>query len=360
MEEQNSCAIRRLHGPWEGSSVDAASRAFPDTRTVFGRGCREAAVYVQVSDTRARGALWCREMTRGLAAAMALAAQQHGVVTTANLHRCGFGPTVIARLARAGVLRRRHRGVYLLCSSEPPHARAMAALLACGPDAALSHPSAAAIWEIRPATDDVIHVIHPGSARKHAGVRAHRMELQPRDVTRRMGMRVTRPARTLLDLASMLEARELARAVEEAQVRRLVNPTELRELVARASLTQRGVPALRRVLDAIGDRPSFTRSEAERRLVELIRAARLPQPRANARVARHEVDLLWVAQRLVVEVDGFRFHGGRAAFERDRRRDGELLAAGYRVLRLTWRELTDAPEAVVATLAQALAAAAGR
>ena len=77
---------------------------------------------------------------------------------------------------------------------------------------------------------------------------------------------------------------------------------------------------------------------------------------SNVRVCRREVDLLWPAQRLVVEVDGFRFHGGRAAFERDRRRDGELLASGYRVLRVTWRELTGAPEAVVATLAQALAA----
>ena len=100
--------------------------------------------------------------------------------------------------------------------------------------------------------------------------------------------------------------------------------------------------------------PSLTRSEAERRLVELIRAARLPQPLANARVGRYEVDLLWPDQRLIAEVDGYQFHGGRAAFERDRRRDAELLATGHRVLRVTWRELTDAREAVVANLAQAL------
>ena len=287
---------------------------------------------------------------------MALAARQHGVVTTADLHRCGLGSPAIARLAGAGVFQRLHRGVYLVGFSQPPAARAMAALLACGPEAALSHSSAATIWEIRPAADGVIHVIHPGSARAHTGVRPHRMKLEPRDVTRRLGLRVTRPTRTLLDLASMLDARELARALEEAQVRRLVDTTELRELLARAGPRHRGSPALRNALSALDAAPSLTRSEAERRLLELVRAARLPAPLTNVRVGRHEVDLLWRAQRLVIEVDGFRFHGGRAAFERDRRRDGALLAAGYRVLRVTWRELTDAPEAVIATLAQALIA----
>ena len=173
----------------------------------------------------------------------------------------------------------------------------MAALLACGPDAALSHASAAAIWEFRPPAPDVVDVIHPGSARAHAGVRPNRMRLQPRDVTRRLGMRVTSPARTLLDLAATLEVRDLARAVEEAQVQRLVSVSQLREIIARAGLRHRGAPALRHALAAIDAAPSLTRSEAERRLVELVRAARLPQPLANARVGRYEVDLLWPDQR---------------------------------------------------------------
>jgi predicted transcriptional regulator of viral defense system len=164
---------------------------------------------------------------------MALTAQ-HGVVTTADLHACGFGPSAIARVAGAGVLRRLHRGVYLLGPVEPPHARAMAALLACVPGAALSHHAAAALWEIRPAPDGPIHVIHPGSARARRGTRPHRMALQERDVTRRSGLRLTRPARTVLDLASCLDERALARALEQAQVMRLVAVTELREVLARA------------------------------------------------------------------------------------------------------------------------------
>jgi hypothetical protein len=226
--------------------------------------------------------------------------------------------------------------------------------LACGPDAALSHASAAAIWESgRPATD-VIDVIHP-APRAHAGVRSHRMRLQPRDVTRRLGMRVTRRARTLPDLASILDARELARAIEQAQIMRLVAVTELHEVVARAGPRHRGTLALRNALAAIDAAPPLTRSEAERRLVELVRAARLPNrwPTRASDVTRSTCcgQTSGSSPRSTASAST----GGRAAFERDRRRDGDLLAAGHRVLRVTWRELTDAPEAVIANLARALA-----
>jgi very-short-patch-repair endonuclease len=108
---------------------------------------------------------------------------------------------------------------------------------------------------------------------------------------------------------------------------------------------------------ARGEEPRLTRSEAERRMLRLIRAARLPVPATNARVGRFEVDALWERERLIVEVDGFAFHGSRPAFERDRRRDAELLTLGYRVLRVTWRQLVDEPEAVVALIAAAISAA---
>jgi len=293
-------------------------------------------------------------MTRGLAAALAFAARRHSVVTTGELHACGVGSAAISRLVAAGLLRRRHRSVYVVGPSEPPHARAMAALLACGPHAALSHHAAAALWEIRRAPNPAIDIIHPGSARAHTGLRTHRMSLDGQDVGVRLGMRVTTPARTLLDLASVLDARHLARAVEEARVLRLVGLRDLHDVIGRAGIRP-GVPALRRSLAALEDAPSLTRSEAERRLLELVRAARLDAPLTNVRVGRHEVDLLWRNQRLIAEVDGYRFHASRSAFERDRRRDGELLALGYRVLRVTWRELTEAPEAVIANLARALA-----
>jgi very-short-patch-repair endonuclease len=105
--------------------------------------------------------------------------------------------------------------------------------------------------------------------------------------------------------------------------------------------------------------PAFTRSEAERRLLELVRAAALPSPDANARLAGREVDFLWRDAGLVVEVDGYVFHSSRASFERDRRRDAELQAQGFRVLRVTWRQIVEEPHAVVARIAQALVAAPG-
>ncbi len=114
-----------------------------------------------------------------------------------------------------------------------------------------------------------------------------------------------------------------------------------------------GVGMLRQIL-ARTSGPAFTRSTAERRLLKLIREAQLPHPLTNSRTKGYELDFLWPEQRLVVEVDGRRFHGHRAAFERDRRRDATLVAAGYRVIRVTWRQITEEPLAVVATLAQAL------
>jgi very-short-patch-repair endonuclease len=173
------------------------------------------------------------------------------------------------------------------------------------------------------------------------------------EVVRRHGIAVTTAARTLLDVAPQLDRRELARAVEEAQVQALATRTQLEALVARSG-GHRGVGALAAAVAAC-DEPRFTRSRAERRLLELVRRARLPEPAANARVGRLEVDALWPAQRLVVEVDGWRFHSSRAAFERDRERDAELQAAGFRVARVTWRQLVSEPEAVVARLAAALA-----
>lgn len=292
-------------------------------------------------------------MTAPLSNVMELAAQQVCIVTTADLAARGVAPTAIRRLVEAGVLRRLHRGVYLAGPHEPPHARAMAALMACGTGAALSHRTAGALWGILPVTEGPIDVTRPGGARTHRGVRAHRGRLEPRDVGRRHGMSVTRPARTLLDLAGVLDLHGLDRALEQAQVLRLLSVAELRAVLARAG-GRPGIRALRHALATVDATPSLTRSEAERRLLGLVRAARLPAPLSNVRVGRHEVDLLWREQRLIAEVDGYRFHAGRAAFERDRRRDAELLATGHRVLRVTWRELMDAPEAVIANLARAL------
>ncbi len=160
-------------------------------------------------------------------------------------------------------------------------------------------------------------------------------------------------ALTLVQLAAVLSPRELARAYDEALVRRVTGPEAIASALAR-NPRRRGAPALRRLLAS--EQPArFTRSEAERRLLELVDAAGLPRPETNVRIHGHEVDALWRADGLVVEVDGYRFRSTRAAFERDRRRDGELQAAGMRVVRVTWRQLTGDSHALIARLARLLA-----
>jgi very-short-patch-repair endonuclease len=165
-------------------------------------------------------------------------------------------------------------------------------------------------------------------------------------------MPVTAVLLTILDLAATARPGELELALAEAERRRLLRIGRLREALERSP--RRGNARLRSVLERTAG-PALTRSEAERLLLRLVRAAGLPPPEHNVRVGGHELDLLWREQRLVVEVDGYAYHSGRAAFERDRVRDAELLASGFRVLRLTWRRLVEEPESVVARLAQALA-----
>ena len=186
------------------------------------------------SDTRCGEAIDGREMTAAVGVVMELAAAQHCVVTTAALAAHGIGPSAIRRLVRAGVLRRLHQGVYLAGPAVPPHARAMAALLACGRGAALSHRTAGELWGFLPAIGGPIDVTRPGTTRTHDGVRVHRSRLEQRDVGRRHEMAVSRPARTLLDLAVVVGPRELDRALEEAQILRLVSLAELRGTAERA------------------------------------------------------------------------------------------------------------------------------
>jgi very-short-patch-repair endonuclease len=238
----------------------------------------------------------------------------------------------------------------------------MAAVLACGNGAVLSHRSAAALWSVGPYTidGDPIDVTVVGPRRGcRPGIRAHHVRsLEGDEVTTLQRIPITAPARTLLDLARVASARELEAAVAEAERRYLTTERELLALFARHR-ARRGTRALRHLLDR-GTRPALTRSEAEKRCLGLIRRARLDPPEVNVRLGPYEVDFLWREQRLVVEVDGFAYHSDRAAFERDRRRDADLAALGYTVVRVTWRQLVDEPAAVVARVAQALARSGAR
>jgi very-short-patch-repair endonuclease/predicted transcriptional regulator of viral defense system len=286
-----------------------------------------------------------------------VAAAQYGVITRAQLAALGLGFGAIDHRVATGRLHRLHRGVYAVGHTAlVPLARELAAVLACGPDAVLSHHSAAALWGLRPdpGADIDVTVGRSGASHSRPGLRVHRTRsLDARDIRLRRGIPTTSPARTLVDLAATATQRELERAVDEAQVRGLARRGELLNAVQHAAPGRRGSTLLTQVLRGEGA-PTLTRSEAEDRLLGLIAAARLPRPEVNVRVCGHEVDLLWRDSRLVVEVDGYAFHSTRTAFERDRARDADLQAGDFRVLRVTWRQIADQPYALIARIAQAL------
>jgi very-short-patch-repair endonuclease len=286
-----------------------------------------------------------------------LAGRQRGVVTRAQLLRVGLTPGAIDHRLASARLHPVYRGVYLVGHPVPVKgARELAAVLTCGRGAVLSHRSAASLWRLLPNAATEIDVTLVGrKCESRPGIRVHCVAaLDRRDVRKLGGIPVTAPARTILDLAAVVTSRELERALAEADTRRLAPRTQLLSLLARVG-ARRGVGALRSLIE--GDAgPALTRSEAEEQLLALIRAAELPSPELNVRVGGHEVDFLWRHQGVVVEVDGFRYHSSRAAFERDRRRDAEFGARGFTVMRITWRQIVGSPEVLVARIAMALGA----
>lgn len=302
----------------------------------------EGVLRPQPSDVLGAGEPWRVEGADRRVAA--LAARQHGVVHFDQLLAAGLSRSAIKHRVGRGWLHRIHRGVYAVGHAAlTVDGRCAAALLACGEDAALSHWSAAGRYVLAE-PPVLVHVTVPAERRPiHDGIVVHRSRvLSPADVRVVRGLPTTSPARTIDDLSWTAPRTRLERIVAEAQAQRLVTAAELRD----------GAPRVRALLD---DGPGVTRSEAERLLLRLVRRAGLPAPATNVRVAGLEVDALWRAQRVVVEVDGYAFHGHRQAFEHDRRRDRVLRGAGLVPVRTTWRQLRDEPEAVVADLAAALA-----
>jgi very-short-patch-repair endonuclease len=319
-----------------------AAHEFSPTRGPSERKWGETRAYHEFGPSRDRERVEWGE-TRGDRAVRALAAQQHGLVTTRQLAAAGISKDAITWRLANGRLARHSHGIYLVGPLQAQFTPEMAAVLACGPTALLSHDSAAALWGFRPRPRHPHVTVTRGDPRP-AGVSVHRATPHASlEAAVHHALPLTTPTRTLHDLAATLTQRDLDRAVEQAQILRL--PIE-------TSTARRGAAKLKQ---ALRSDPRMTRSEAEARLLALIRAARLPTPRTNARIGRHEVDLVWDAQRVIVEVDGFAYHGTREAFERDRVRDAELQAAGYRVVRVTWRMIVEEPEALVARLAALLA-----
>lgn len=283
----------------------------------------------------------------------AVAERQEGVVARSQLEQLGVGRGAIQRRVERGLLQRRHRGVYVWGGVEPASKRtaAVAAVYGCGEGSLLGGLAAGSVWSMIRQRRGPADVTVVGRRVRRDAIRTHEVaHLDARDIRNLGPLPIASPARTLVELAALLGARELAAAVERAQVERLVTKPEVAAALDRAA-GRRGTHALRSLVDE----PAFTRSHAERMVVALTRAAELPQPLFNATVEGFEVDVLWRGERVVLEFDSYAFHATRAAFERDRRRDAVLARAGFLVLRTTWTELTRGSAALVARVAQALA-----
>lgn len=285
-----------------------------------------------------------------------LAARQDGIVAWSQLMALGLGRGVIARRVERGTLRRLHVGVYLWAHPEPTFpGRARAAAMAGGGGVRASHAASAALWSLRPEPTGPIDVTAVGRTVRGRGIRGHQVtRLSAADARTVRGIPVTSPARALLEIAPTLTPRELADAMEQAKIKRLVTKRDVVRAIERAG-PRAGVVALR----ALIEEPAFTRSGAERRVVALLRAARLPRPQFNATAEGFEVDALWRRERVVLEYDSYAFHLTKEALERDRRKTAALQRGRYVVLRTTWRELTMQSHALIARTAEALALSCG-
>jgi very-short-patch-repair endonuclease len=259
-----------------------------------------------------------------------IAARQHGVVSAAQLTEAGIHDYTVTRRVQAGRLHRIHRAVYAVGYNRLTfEGRCMAAVLALGEGAVVSHRSAASLWGMLKPHSGPIHVSVPGDGgrRKRPGITIHRSHSLIAGVrTRRNDIGVTKPARTLKDLHRTVAEEIYQRAVRRALDLRLIGSDDLK------------------------GEEEFMRSKLELLMFRLCRRHRLPQPEVNARVDRFEVDFLWRDQKVIVETDSWRHHGDRAAFERDRARDARLHSHGFRVLRFTWRQIRETPEFVARTL----------
>jgi very-short-patch-repair endonuclease/predicted transcriptional regulator of viral defense system len=297
-----------------------------------------------------------RSFTRGTDRVIAeLAREQHGVVARRQLMEAGLSTTEIGGRLRQGRLHQLHRGVYLVGHGVPPaYARDMAALLACGEGAVLSHRSAAATWDFLPypAAAPAWVTVPPERTAARPGIRIHRANVPGGDLRHRERIPLTSPPRTILDLAAVLGSEDLERLIAEACYRGLASERELRDQLER-NPGKRGNATLRIVLDLPGG-PARTRSPAERQMLRLLRRAGFTGYELNRRIHGFEVDVLWRELNFAVEIDGYQAHSGRLAFERDRLKVAVLKARGLDVMPVTPRQLRDDPDGVVARLLRAL------
>ncbi len=273
-------------------------------------------------------------MDRAIAA---LAESQHGVVSRAQLLELGAGAGAIDRRLKRELLCPVQRGVYTIGPRHlTQHGRWMAAVLAYGPGAALSHRAAAALWGMRGGS--WVEVTVPSGRHGRNGIHVHRSKLPEDERTTHRGIPTTTVPRTLLDLSAVVGNRHLRGALREAEHLRLTDPLSLHDLIARYP-RRPGLKAIKALLSEASIGARIIRSELEERFQDFLISIGLPLPQTNVVIEGFEVDCVWPEQRLIVELDGHATHSPTYAFELDRARDRRLEAAGWRVIRITWRQL---------------------
>lgn len=276
-----------------------------------------------------------------------LARSQHGIVAGWQLAELGFTRPMIHRRVRWKEFRPVHTGVFFVGQGPLTfRSRFMAAVLACGRAAVLSHHAAAFLWDLRPLPQGAIDVTAPNGHRR-TGIRCHVSSVPAPHRTRIDRIPVTSLERTYLDYAEQATSRQLKAALEAGDRRNLLDLRTLQSVIDNSN-GRRGTKPLRSAIAALTDDPAWTQSPLEDLFLELIRRSDLPPPRANVLVEGALVDFVWPEQKVIVEIDGFGFHTTHEAFENDRRRDTELQKRGWRVLRITYRRLHEEPDAVIA------------
>lgn len=296
----------------------------------------------------------------------AIAGDQNGVVALRQLQEIEITQRAASYRAERGRLHRVHRGTYAVGHRSLDRVGALrAAVLACGEGAVISHGTAAAYWGLRDPWPALVDVVVPCQAgRKIDGVRCRRCRYPDRaEIVVARDVPLTTPMRTLVDLAGLLGSTPLRRAVERAAVLKRLDMASLDDSLRHAK-GRRGIGTLRAIADewrSEDDGAPDLRSEFEARVLPRLTALGLPRPICNKQLLLAEetliVDFLWERQRVVVETDGAETHATPVAFQRDRRRDQILAAAGYRVVRVTWEQAHRELQDVVARIGRTLAAA---
>jgi len=286
-----------------------------------------------------------------------LARRQHGVVGREQLLALGMGRRAIARRLEQRRLHEVHRGVYVVGVRRiSRRGRWMAAVLACGKGALLSHRSAARLWGLLSPASEWVDVTRPGRRVNRDGIVSHRGFVLDDERMVVDGIAATSPFRTIFDLAAVASMRELERAWHEAEVRGLRDRVSLPVLLERYP-GRRGTRNLWALLES--PEPSgFTRNDFEEAFLALVDVHELRRPRMNGDLSVRgrffQIDALWERERVAVELDSRAVHGTNKNFESDRQRDRILVAEDWKTMRVTWRALHQEPDEVIADLKAAL------